>query len=221
MDAAESDDASDELRRLRRQLRAQSAVNRQLHAQLDGGSVRVASSGRGAGSEGASKALTVRRVTEGGSWLEQLQMHGGGKPSLVQTPTQSSFVIDGDMRRQVKAGMLFAALTRVLGAPRTVSDQELERWSPGPPVEVLESSSGPAFVVVGGRRLPLRGLPLPYLVSTEDMLLFPEGEELNIAASTRAAPASRGARARAVLENEGRLRGGAKLARAAWRRVTR
>ena len=220
MDAAETDDTSDELRRLRRQLRAQSAVNRQLHAQLDGGSVRVASSGR-AGAEGASKALTVRRVTEGGSWLEQLRMHGGGKPALVQTPTQGSYVIDGDMRRQVKAGMLFAALTRVLGAPRTVSDQELERWSPGPPVEVLESSSGPAFIVVGGRRLPLRGLPLPYLVSTEDMLLFPEGEELNIAASTRAAPASRSARARAVLQNEGKLRGGAKLARTALRRITR
>ena len=220
MDAAETDADSGELQRLRRQLRAQSAVNRQLHAQLDGGSVRIASSGRGAGSDGASKALTVRRVTEGGSWLEQLQMHGGGKPFLVQTPTKGSYVIDGDMRRQVKAGMLFAALTRVLGAPRDISDQDLQRWSPGPPVEVLESSSGPAFVVVGGRRLPLRGLPLPYLVSTEDMLLFPEGEELNIAASSRAAPPSRGARARAVLENEGPVRGAAKLARKALRRIS-
>ena len=110
-------------------------------------------------------------------------MHGGGKPFLVQTPTQGSYAIDGEMRRQVKAGMLFAALTRVLGAPRDVSDQDLERWSPGPPVEVLESDSGPAFLVIGGRRLPLRGLPLPYLVSNQDMLLFPEGEELNVAAS--------------------------------------
>jgi hypothetical protein len=219
MDAAETDADSGELQRLRRQLRAQSAVNRQLHAQLDGGGVRVTSSGRGAGSDGASKALTVRRVTEGGAWLEQLQMQGGGKPFLVQTPTEGSYVIDGDMRRQVKAGMLFAALTRVIGAPRDVSDHDLQRWSPGPPVEVLESSSGPAFIVVGGRRLPLRGLPLPYLVSTEDMLLFPEGEELKIAASTRAAP-SRGARARAVIENEGPVRGAAKLARQAWRRLS-
>jgi hypothetical protein len=41
MDASETD--SGELARLRRQLRAQSAVNRQLHAQLDGGAVRIAS----------------------------------------------------------------------------------------------------------------------------------------------------------------------------------
>lgn len=217
MDAAETD--SEELRRLRRQLRAQSAVNRQLHAQLDGGRVRVAS--RSAGTEGASTTLNLRRVTEGSSWLEQLQMHRGGKPFLVQTPTQGSYAIDGDMRRQVKAGMLFTALMRVLGAPRDVSDQELQRWSPGPPVEVLESDSGPAFVVIGGRRLPLRGLPLPYLVSSEDMLLFPEGEELNIAASSRGAPLSRRARARKVLEQEGPVRGGAKLARAAVRRIAR
>ena len=128
-------------------------------------------------------------------------MHGGGKPFLVQTPTRRLYAIDGDLRRQVKAGMLFAALTRVLGTPRQVSDNDLERWSPGPPVEVLESDSGPAFVVIGGRRLPLRGLPLPYLVSSEDMLLFPEGEELNIAALYRPAARSRGARARQVLEN--------------------
>jgi len=220
MDAADTDADSGELGRLRRQLRAQSAVNRQLHAQLDGGSVRVASS-RGAGSEGAAATLNLRRVTEGSSWLEQLQMHGGGKPFLVQTPTQGSYAIDGEMRRQVKAGMLFAALTRVLGAPHDVSDQDLERWSPGPPVEVLESDSGPAFLIIGGRRLPLRGLPLPYLVSNQDMLLFPEGEELNIAASARAVPPSRRARARAVLQKEGPLRGAALLARSAVRRIAK
>ena len=191
MDAAETDAESAELHRLRRQLRAQGVVNRQLYAQLEGSSVRVASGSSAA--DGARKSLNVPRVTEGGSWLEQLQMHGGGKPFLVQTPTQGSYVIDGDMRRQVKAGMLFAALTRVIGAPRDVADDELPRWSPGPPVEVFESGSGPAFLVVGGRRLPLRGLPLPYLVSSEDMLLFPEGEELNVAAATRGAPPSRSA----------------------------
>jgi len=49
MSAAESsaDTGSDpeELDRLRRQLRAQSVVNRQLYAQLDGSGVRVSSSG--------------------------------------------------------------------------------------------------------------------------------------------------------------------------------
>ena len=224
MDAAETSRESGadpgELDRLRRQLRAQSVVNRQLYAQLDGSGVRVASSAGASGGVGGRKALTVPRVTEGGSWLEQLQMHGGGKPFLVQTPTLGSYVIDGDMRRQVKAGMLFSALTGVIGTPRDVADEELQRWSPGPPVEVFESGSGPAFLVVGGRRLPLRGLPLPYLVSSEDMLLFPEGEELNVAASVRKAPPTRSTRARALIHKEGPVRGGAKLARKAWRRIS-
>ncbi len=219
MNAAETDADPGELDRLRRQLRAQSVVNRQLYAQLDGGSVRVASAAGAA--EGTGKSLTVPRVTEGGSWLEQLQMHGGGKPFLVQTPTQGSYVIDGDLRRQVKAGMLFTALASVIGSPRDVADEELRRWSPGPPVEVFESGSGPAFLVVGGRRLPLRGLPLPYLVSNDDMLLFPEGEELNVAASMRKAPPSRNARARAVLADKGPVRGAAQLARKALRRIAR
>ena len=215
MDAAETD----ELARLRRELRAQSAVNRQLHAQLDGGSLRVSSS-RGAAANGARSALTVRRVAEGGAWLEHLHMHGGGDPVLVRTPAKSMFVIEGDMRRPVKAGIIFTALTRVLGEPREMTDADLKRYSSGPPVEVLESGTGAAFVVVGGRRLPLRGLPLPYLVSTEDMLLFPEGQELNVA-SARATPAGRGARMSKILKDEGPVRGGAKLARKVAKRVTR
>ena len=215
MDAAETE----ELQRLRRQLRAQSAVNRQLHAQLDGGStLRVTAPGRETDAGGGRSALTVRRVAEGGLWLEQLQMHGGGDPFLVQTPTKGAYVVDGEMRRQVKAGMLFAALTRVLGAPREVSYHDLQRWSTGPPVEVMEAGTGPAFLVIGGRRLPLRGLPLPYIVSTEDMLLFPEGEELNVSVS-RTPPPTRGARARKVLQKEGPARAGVKLVRKAWKRV--
>jgi hypothetical protein len=215
MDAAETE----ELQRLRRQLRAQSAVNRQLHAQLDGGNtMRVAAPGTDTG--GGRSPLSVRRVGEGGLWLEQLQMHGGGNPYLVHTPTKGAHIVDGDMRRQVKAGMLFAALTPVLGAPREIDDDDLERWTPGPPLEVMESGSGPAFLVVGGRRLPLRGLPLPYIVSTEDMLLFPEGEELNVSVAW-SPPPTRAARARKVLQNEGPARAGVKLLRKAWKRVLR
>ena len=50
------------LGRFRRQLRAQSVVNRQLYAQLEGGTVRVAS-GTGT-AEGARKSLNVPRVTD-------------------------------------------------------------------------------------------------------------------------------------------------------------
>jgi hypothetical protein len=138
---------------------------------------------------------------------------------LVRSPTNGSYVIEGGTRRQVKAGILFSALTHVLGEPRVVTDQEVERWSAGPPVEVMEGGTGTAFVVVGGRRLPLRGLPLPHLVSTADMLLFPEGQELNIA-TPRPAPPGRSARAREVIEKDGAIRGSAKLAKKAVRNIT-
>jgi hypothetical protein len=51
----------------------------------------------------------------------------------------------------------------------------------GVPVEVLEGPSGPAFVIVGGTRCSLRGLPLPHPVSAEEMQRFPEGEGLDLA----------------------------------------
>jgi hypothetical protein len=220
MDAAETDADSGELHRLRRQLRAQSLVNRQLYAQLDAGNIRVPASGAGT-AEGIGKSLNVPRIIEGATWLEELQMNGGGKPFLVQTPTEGAWVIEGNMRRQVHAGMLFAALTHVVGASLKVPDEELQRWSPGPPVEVLDSGTGPAFLLVGGRRLPVRGLPLPYLVAYEDMILFPEGEVLNVAAAVRKAPPTRSSKVRAVLRREGPVRGSVKLARKALRRILR
>jgi hypothetical protein len=214
MDAAENE----QIDRLRRQLRAQSAVNRQLHAQLDGGTVRVDGSGRAGNS--SRGALSMPRTTEGGAWLEHLHLHGGSDPFLVEAPTEGAFVVEGTMCRQVKAGILFTALSRVLGAPRQITDDELERWSAGPPVEVMSAGTGPAFLVIGGRRLPLRGLPLPYLVSGEAMLLFPEGEELRVT-SARTAPMSATARARRMLRTEGPVRGVAKLVRRFARRLLR
>ncbi len=218
MDSAESQAApeSEQLQRLRRELRALSLVNRQLHAQLDGGTVRLS----GNTENGSRGALTVRRTTEGGAWLAHLHLHDGGDPMLVRTPSKGMYVVEGTMCRRVKSGILFNALTRVIGAPKEMTDQDVERWSTGPPVEVLEAGTGPAFVVVGGRRLPLRGLPLAYLVSNEDMLLFPEGEELNVASSSRPAPPSRTSRAKGVLEKDGAIRGSAKLAKKAVRKVT-
>jgi len=217
MEAAEPQEPpeSTQLDRLRRRLRALSLVNRQLHTQLEGGVVRLT----GTATNAARGALTVRRTAEGGAWLEHLHLHGGGEPVLVRTPTQGVFVVEGHMRRPVRSGLLFAALTRVLDAPKEMTDKDVERWSLGPPVEVLEAGTGAAFLVVGGRRLPLRGLPLPYLVSTNDMLLFPEGEELNVA-TPRAAPPKRASRARDVIAKDGVARGGAKLAKKAAKRLS-
>jgi hypothetical protein len=119
--------------------------------------------------------------------------------------------------------MLFAALESLIGTAREVGDAELDRWNEGPPVEVLEAPSGPAFIIVAGRRLTLRGLPLPNPVTTDEMLRFPEGEELRIGAGR---PSSGGrnatfARAGKLLRREGLARGGTKLLKRGTKKIVR
>ena len=63
---------------------------------------------------------------------------------------------------------------------------------------MLEGGTGRPFVVVGGRRFPLRGLPLPYPVKDDEMLVLPVGEELHITSGVRSGP-SRAERACALV----------------------
>ena len=62
MDASEANESPEvaELSRLRRQLRAMGLVNRQLHTQLEGGTMRIV----GGSTNGARGALSVRRTAE-------------------------------------------------------------------------------------------------------------------------------------------------------------
>jgi hypothetical protein len=118
--------------------------------------------------------------------------------------------------------MLFVALEGVLGAAREVGDSELDRWNEGPPVEVLEAPSGAAFVIVAGRRLTLRGLPLPHPVTSEEMLRFPEGAELRVGAVTGGTAAARGGKVRRVVgrvRREGPARAAIAIAKRGLRRV--
>jgi hypothetical protein len=201
-----------ETERLRRHLRALSAVNNQLHSQLESGVRRSGDAGRDgllAGANGGddrASTLALRRADAGSQWIEQLQIYGSASdPFLVRNAKRGNFLVEGSLRRRVKAGMLFVALEGVMGSARAVADAELERWKEGPPVEVLEAPSGPAFVIVAGRRLTLRGLPLPNPVTTDEMLRFPEGAELRIGASGGSSSAARGtiAHARALVRREG------------------
>ncbi len=200
MGAAESE----EVQRLRRELRALGAVNRGLHAQLDSGRVRGAH----------------RRLRPASDWLQQLELERSGNPALVQAKTRGIYVVEGSMCRHVKAGVIAAALARVLGPPRAITDAELEQWKEGPPVEVMEAQAGPAFIVVGGRRLPLRGLPLSFFVTTAEMMAFPEGEELVVGPGRPARP-GRAARVRTLFRNEGPVRASIKLAGRVTRRLSR
>ena len=180
--------------RLRRQVRAMAAVNRQLQAQLEGGGGHgwTPSAGQGNGDLLANTGTTVlgssaagaRRAATASSWLEQLVVSDeGAKPFLVQRKNGRTYLVEGGYRREVRSGLVAAALEQKLGRRHAVKDAEFDRWTDGVPVEVLEGPQGPPFVVVGGRRLPLRGMPLPYPVSAEQLQPFPQGSELNVASA--------------------------------------
>jgi hypothetical protein len=172
--------------RLQRHVRAMAVVNRQLQAQLEGGRTWTPSSGQGEADLLISPAATssggVRRAGAADAWLEQLAVSAEGhKPFLVRLANGKPFLIEGGYRREVPSALLISTLERVFGPCHTVSADEAKRWTDGVPVAVLEGPQGPPFVVVGGKRRSLRGLPVPYPVSPEQMQLLPQGRDLNVA----------------------------------------
>jgi len=186
MDATEEN----EMQRMQRHLRAMSAVNRSLHAQLEGtlgagiGSTGIRDGDLLATTDVRRSPLALRRASTASAWVQQLQLtSGGGEAFLARGPNGAVFVVEGRYRREVSSGLLAAALSENLGEPREMNDGDLERLDEGVPVEVLEGPSGRPFVIVAGRRISLRGLPLPHPVSSEQMQLFPAGEEVNVAAA--------------------------------------
>jgi hypothetical protein len=180
---------------MQRELRALSAVNRQLQAQLDYGGARVARAGTGAARG------PVRRSGAAGAWLDELELIGVTEPYLVRGPDGAVYVVEGHSRRRVKSALLAAALERALDGHRDATDEELSALTESVAVEVFEGPKGPPFVVVGGQRLPIRGLPLPYPVSGEEMDLIPEGQELNVSAAMSFAYQL--GRARAIVARKG------------------
>jgi hypothetical protein len=176
--------------RLQRHVRAMGAVNRQLQAQLEGGRTWTQFPGpangdllTSAGATGSGAFMAgARRAGAADAWLEHLSVSTEGqKPFLVRLTNGRTFLVEGGYRREVRSGLLVATLERLLGPTHRVSNDEGARWIDGPPVEVLEGPQGPPFVVVGGKRLGLRGLPLPYPVGAEQAQLFPQGRDLNVA----------------------------------------
>jgi hypothetical protein len=175
--------------RLQRHVRAMGAMNRQLQAQLEGGRAWTAPSApggtdllTGAGSSTGAFITGGRRAGTANAWLEHLAISTEGQtPFLVRLPNGRTFLVEGGYRREVPSGLLVAALERLLGRSNEVSNDEGGRWTDGVPVEVLEGPQGPPFVVVGGKRLALRGLPLPHPVGSDQVQLFPPGRDLNIA----------------------------------------
>jgi hypothetical protein len=147
---------------LRRRAIALAAVNLRLHEELE--------------------AVEIRREGVADPWVAQLQETGEADqpPFLIHDPSGKAFVVEDGRRRPVASGTITEGLERLFGARRKVTEQEVATWAEGPPVEVLEGPEGPPFVVIGGRRLPVRGLPLPHPVSRDVVDRFEPGDELDI-----------------------------------------
>ena len=129
-----------------------------------------------------SAQTTTPTYGKASEWMQTLERNTtSAAPFLVRQPSDGKvYLIEGTQRRHVKSALLLAALEREVGTPRPATTQELANWSPSVPVEVMAPPNGAPFVVVGGKRLPVRGLPVLNPVAAEDVSRFPKGKALNV-----------------------------------------
>jgi GT2 family glycosyltransferase len=162
-------------------------------------------------SSGADEIVIVsgearRRVLTARRWREALLEGVDGAPSLVRDGAGKVYVVEGGRRRRVPGALLLPALERAFGAIRDVSDAELASWDEGVPVEVLEAPSAPPFVVIGGERRSVKGLPLPHLIDDDVVLRLPKGGTLDLSRGRslrRGTPATASTRLRRSLDRRG------------------
>ncbi len=185
----------DDLARLRRQLRAMAAVNEHLRVQLD--ALRAAAPGAGRGAVGGALAdappppprlrSAARRAEIAGEWVPALVAdapeHRSADPVLVSRPDRALYLVEGTTRRRLTVTLLAPAIEQVYGERRPIDDDEFHQLTEGPPVEVLEGPTGAPFVVLGGRRLAVRGIGLPHGVDQTVVDALPEGPQLDVAAA--------------------------------------
>lgn len=176
---------------LRRRLRALSAVNEQLRAQLDAAQTELRTTPRqavaadplGERREPVPVGLAPRRGAIAADWLGQLPDPGDGRAELVEAADGALYVVEGAQRRRIRSGLVAMAVEALLGERRPVDDDELAAWPEAAPVEVLEAGTGLPFVVVGGKRLAVRGLPLPYPVDQTEADAVRPGPDLDLPAA--------------------------------------
>ena len=125
-----------------------------------------------------------RRATKGATWIESLNTSGRtAHPHLIRDPSGGVHLIEGVVARRVGSGIVANGLEQSLGAIRDITDQDLARFETGVPVEVFEGSNGRPFVIVGGERRRLKGLPLPHRVDERSLSTMPTGDTIDLAAA--------------------------------------
>lgn len=125
--------------------------------------------------------LAVQRAREAQGWIQEVPKSASERaPILVVDRSGHVFVVERARRRPVSSSVLAAALEARFGPAEPVDQDRLDRWEAGPPVEVLEGRRGAPVIVVGGERLPLRGLPVPYPVRQGVIDRLPQGEAIDL-----------------------------------------
>lgn len=111
---------------------------------------------------------TARRDREADAWTAVLATVDTAAPArLVRTPGYGLVVLDGSLRRRVRSRLLVPVLESLLGPTRDVTDEEVDGHGDGPPIELVESRTGPPFLIIGGRRHAVTGFPVPYPITQD------------------------------------------------------
>jgi hypothetical protein len=95
------------------------------------------------------------------------------------------YLLEGTQKRAIPRMLVGALLEADLGPARPITESELDEFDEGPPVEVLAAPTGFPFVVMGGRRRPIRGYPVPLVIDEDDADRFEQGEPLRVARIAR------------------------------------
>lgn len=160
--------------RLRRQLRAMAAVNRQLHDQI----------AESAGAPGPVSGANVPASTTHPDRTEVPPMSSPsgstGTPYLTRRSDGVVFLVDGDGRRKVRSGLLAAALQLAFGSPKPEGDEAYGAPGDVPELEILRGPSGDPFVLIDGTRRVLKGLPVPRTLTSAEVERHPMGPALDL-----------------------------------------
>jgi hypothetical protein len=115
-----------------------------------------------------------------GEWLDELQVAAPEEPALARDEEGTVFLVEGTRKRPIDRMLVAELLEADLGPPRDMTQADLDELDDGPPVEVLAAPSGFPFVIIGGRRRPIRGYPVPFPVEDDDAERLVEGEPLRV-----------------------------------------
>lgn len=127
------------------------------------------------------QAASRRRAERAVDWCAQTDRVVVDRPlSLVVDPDGTVFLLEDGRHRRVISRLLAAALEVRIGPPETASTGEEEGRVLGPPVVVFEGPVGGPFVVVGGVRHRVVGLPLPHPVGQGFVDSLTAGEPIDV-----------------------------------------